>query len=240
MELGIVINELNDNVPVIDAYSYNVSLAFDRNFGDRRYSESGLGAGPDTDQRVVSREEKPGVGMKRRYNARFLRPIPPLFIEPVLTSPADYIHLGSLPKRAKLDEYYVRSTVPGVVYDSLLKRPHNVAVSDPLNALGRGDNSIVLMKSNLYGPDVREKREFGKGVVQSTLPYIDRFTKRTPCTSTTTTTTTKIERRASPTVYSLAARPNAERETSDLRPSCHVDFAFRFDSVFARYTHSAR
>lgn len=163
MELGIVINELNENVPVMDAYSYNVSFAVDRNFGDRRYSESGLGPGPDTDQRVVSREEKSGVGMKRRYDARFVRPIPPLFIEPVLTSPADYIHLGSLPKRAKLDKYYVRSTVPGVVYDSLLQRPHNVAVSDPLNALGRGDNSIVLMKSNLYGPDVRENASSEKG-----------------------------------------------------------------------------
>lgn len=108
-------------------------------------------------------KKKSGVGMKRRYGARFVRPIPPLFIEPVLTSPADCIHLGSLPKRAKLDEYYVRSTVPGVVYDSLLQRPHNVAVPDPLNALGRGDNSIVLMKSNSYGPDVRENASSEKG-----------------------------------------------------------------------------
>lgn len=156
MELGIVINELNENVPVMDAYSYNVSFAVEHNSGDPGHSESGLGAGPDTDQRLGAREKNPAVGMKRRYDARFVRPVPPLFIEPVLTSPADYVHLGSLPKRAKLDEYYVRSTVPGIVYDALLQRPHNVAVSDPLNALGRGDNSTVVMKSSLYGPDVRE------------------------------------------------------------------------------------
>lgn len=156
MELGIVINELNENVPFMDAYSYNVSFAVEHNSGDPRHSESGLGAGADTDQRLGARDKNTGVGMKRRYDARFVRPIPPLFIEPVLTSPADYIHLGSLPKRAKLDEYYVRSTVPGVVYDALQQRPHNVAVSDPLNALGRGDNSTVFMKSSLYGPDVRD------------------------------------------------------------------------------------
>lgn len=159
MELGIVINELNENVPVMDAYSYNVSFTVHDPFGDRRHSESGLGAGADTDQRLDSRAEKPGLGTKRRYDARFVRPVPPLFIEPVLTSPADYIHLGSLPKRAKLDEYFVRSTVPGVVYDTLLQRPHNVTVSDPLNALGKGENSTILMKSNLYGPDVRETGE---------------------------------------------------------------------------------
>lgn len=51
MELGIVINELNENLPVMDANSFNVSFAVDRNFGDCGYIESGLGAGADTDQR---------------------------------------------------------------------------------------------------------------------------------------------------------------------------------------------
>lgn len=153
MELGIVINELKEHVSVMDAYCYNIGISVDRSVGGDGHSEPELRSAADTDQRLDPRKTTTGITVKRCYDDRFVRQLPPLFIEPVLTSPADYIHLGSLPKRAKLDEYYVRSTVPNIVRDALLRRPHNVVVSDPLNALGGGDDGTLLMKTDLYGPN---------------------------------------------------------------------------------------
>lgn len=157
MELGAVINELNEHVSIMDAYNYNVSIAVGHNISDNGCNQPKLQRVADANQRLGARTN--AVNNKRRslfYDDPFVQPPPPLFIEPVLTSPDDYVHLSSLPKRAKLDEYYVRSTVPGIVRNTLLNKPHNVVVSDPLNALGDADDSISLMKINLYGPDIRQ------------------------------------------------------------------------------------
>ena len=175
MELGVIINELNENVFIMDAYNYNVSIAVGPNAGDcAYYSRPELQPVADAKERVCT--WKNVVNNKRRlvYDDTFVQPTPPLFIEPVLTSPDDYVHLSSLPKRTKLDEYYVRSTVPSIVRNTLLQRPHNVVVSDPLNALsGDGnDSSTRLMKTNLYGPDIRrpQQQEPASSVSNDTEP----------------------------------------------------------------------
>lgn len=115
MELGIVIDELNRHVSTMDAYNYNVSITVGPNVVDRGYSLT------------IADADRPVKRRLSAYDDAFVRPPPPLFIEPVLTSPDDYAYPS--PKRVKPDEErYVRAAVPSIVRDTPLRKPTNAPV----------------------------------------------------------------------------------------------------------------
>lgn len=152
MELGALINDLYKHARVMDKYHYNVSFSFNPDHSNGGHLFSASQGVSDANQPVGSQQSNKNDS-DRDSTAYVL-------IEPTLTRPEDYIAICTEPPTKKLrinDSYYVQSPIPAPVLKSL-KRPRNVVVCDPLDALydetglRHDESGNVVLKTSIFGP----------------------------------------------------------------------------------------
>lgn len=130
MDLGILLNDINGRLKTMDERCYNFGITINTGRHCAWNDISKNGGISNTSQYMDAQENN---------RSR-------LIIEPILAEPMDYVYLATLPKRAKIDDSLIKSSIPDTVMDSL-KEPHKVLVYDDMGALTKNKNNTLLLQT---------------------------------------------------------------------------------------------
>lgn len=149
MDFGILLSDLNGRLKTMDKYNYNFGITINAGRGIAWPAIPNAQGIPNTYQRMDAQE----------YDRSRL------IIEPILAEPMDYVYLATLPKRAKVDDSLIKSSIPDTVMDSL-REPHKVLVYDDMGALTNNKKNTLLLQTPTLIPTMQAQAQN----VNKTLP----------------------------------------------------------------------